>query len=678
MKKLLIALILFSPIAVFGLTVPWDRATSGVINPLYILDQVKANYFTATSTSQASTFPYASTTALSALSLCLTSDLPCRTTWPSGTLTQINTTYPVQGGPITTTGTISLAFGTTTTSTWVHQIFSSLFATNASSTNATTTSLYVTGLTSALSLFDADGQATEFTGSSCTNQFARALSAAGVITCATVTSTDIDSSIVPSARTLTVAGTANQITSSAGAQDLSANRTWTLAIANPFTFPGNATSTLFSANYASSTKWYGGGLLTDCNSNNVLTWTASTGQFGCEADDSGSTFPFTPATNYSTSSVSTSTPPWFRGSLYSGFASSTFVFTNATATQVTIGGSTWITPLTSALILTDGAGLLAEYAGTSCTNQFPQAVSALGAWTCDSVVLTTDVSGTLPVANGGTGLSTFGGTNTILYTTAADTLSSNASFVFNPSLLAAGIGTSTPRWTLQLASSTAPQLALSDASATGMQWTMRSAGGFLYFSTTTASTFATSTPAGITINGNAGTSGLYVGTSTPGATGLAVNGTVFLHNLTSATGGTNEPLCITATPNQVIEETTTVCAVSSREFKHDIVPLDLNALKMVSDLNPVIYSYNDDMASDYQDRKFGFIAEEVAEIDPHLAEYGLKGEARNLDDRGIMAVLVKAFKEMIGWNGTQDERISALEKENVELKARIDALEKKL
>lgn len=40
--------------------------------------------------------------------------------------------------------------------------------------------------------------------------------------------------------------------------------------------------------------------------------------------------------------------------------------------------------------------------------------------------LTTKVTGILPVANGGTGVSTFGGVNTILYTTAANTLASIA------------------------------------------------------------------------------------------------------------------------------------------------------------------------------------------------------------------------------------------------------------
>lgn len=52
-------------------------------------------------------------------------------------------TYPLQR----VTNAISLAFGTSTTNSWTHQIFSSLFATNASSTNATTTTLTSLGNT---------------------------------------------------------------------------------------------------------------------------------------------------------------------------------------------------------------------------------------------------------------------------------------------------------------------------------------------------------------------------------------------------------------------------------------------------------------------------------------------------------------------------------------------------
>lgn len=93
---------------------------------------------------------------------------------------------------------------------------------------------------------------------------------------------------VDTSLTITVAGTANQITSSAGAQDLSANRTWTLSLPNLVIFPSNASSTLFSTGYASSTVWRGGGLITDCDADAAaLGWDLTLGQFVCGDDDSG-------------------------------------------------------------------------------------------------------------------------------------------------------------------------------------------------------------------------------------------------------------------------------------------------------------------------------------------------------------------------------------------------------
>ena len=83
---------------------------------------------------------------------------------------------------------------------------------------------------------------------------------------------------------------------------------------------------------------------------------------------------------------------------------------------------------------------------------------------------------------------------------------SNMSFVTDAvtraslSVMGFGIGTTTPRWLLQLASSTAPQLTLSDGGAT--HWSFRSLGGNFYLATSSASTFATSSEVALAINAN--------------------------------------------------------------------------------------------------------------------------------------------------------------------------------
>ena len=56
--------------------------TSSPYAALSVVGQTVSGYFTAT-TSTASTFPYASTTAISATSVCIVGDPPCRTTWPT-------------------------------------------------------------------------------------------------------------------------------------------------------------------------------------------------------------------------------------------------------------------------------------------------------------------------------------------------------------------------------------------------------------------------------------------------------------------------------------------------------------------------------------------------------------------------------------------------------------------
>lgn len=137
-----------------------------------------------------------------------------------------------------------------------------------------------------------------------------------------------------------------------------------------------------------------------------------------------------------------------------------------------------------------------------------------------------------------------------------------------------------------------------------------------------------------------------VGSST--ATNFLIDnsGHIFVPNITSVTGGTNRPMCFNATTGEMVDDTTTVCQVSSERFKHDIVPLTVSGLDIVNALKTVSYVPNDDAPYDFHNTQFGFTAEQVASVDPHLAEYGQDGNPRTLDDRAILSVLAKSIQEL--------------------------------
>jgi hypothetical protein len=110
-----------------------------------------------------------------------------------------------------------------------------------------------------------------------------------------------------------------------------------------------------------------------------------------------------------------------------------------------------------------------------------------------------------------------GGTGTELqFRGGASTLSavSNSAVLTSGTGMLLGLGTTTPAYLLNLASSTAPQLALSDGSLTSPHWTFRNSGGNLYISTSSPSTFATTSLSFLTLT-NTGLMG--IGTSSPSA-----------------------------------------------------------------------------------------------------------------------------------------------------------------
>lgn len=85
--------------------------------------------------------------------------------------------------------------------------------------------------------------------------------------------------------------------------------------------------------------------------------------------------------------------------------------TNATTTNFNIIGTLDVDGLTSALVLTGAGGVFAEYTGTSCTNQFPRSLSALGAATCASVANTDLTNSTISGIALGSSLAALTATN---------------------------------------------------------------------------------------------------------------------------------------------------------------------------------------------------------------------------------------------------------------------------
>lgn len=100
------------------------------------------------------------------------------------------------------------------------------------------------------------------------------------------------------------------------------------------------------------------------------------------------------------------TAPYFTAT--STTQASTFPYASSTA--LSVSSALW-TNVTSAVLLADANKLVGAASTQTCTNQFIRVLSAAYIATCASVSLTADVSGILPIANGGTNASSFTATN---------------------------------------------------------------------------------------------------------------------------------------------------------------------------------------------------------------------------------------------------------------------------
>lgn len=162
-----------------------------------------------------------------------------------------------------------------------------------------------------------------------------------------------------------------------------------------------------------------------------------------------------------------------------GLATSTVSFNGLTvADGISLSGTTFtITPLWSGTL--NSAGLTATgVTGTTCTN-------------CN---LTYNAQGQITVAANGSAGGTPGGSNGQIQYNNSSSFGGWINSFINSAAGWLGIGTTTPQWLTDFATSTAPQLALSSNSTNGnFHWTFNNIFGNLFLATSSASTFATST-----------------------------------------------------------------------------------------------------------------------------------------------------------------------------------------
>lgn len=164
--------------------------------------------------------------------------------------------------------------------------------------------------------------------------------------------------------------------------------------------------------------------------------------------------------------------------------SGTNIWQNASSTfvnSVTIGGNATVTNATTTGLFVSGDASTTNFFGSGLSTCNTAGSSALiytgssGRFGCNTI-------------SGGS----VAGSNGQLQFNDNSAFAGAAGSFYDKNYGAMGWGTTTPKWLEQLASSTAPQLALSDGTLTSNHWTLRSIGNNLYFSTSSPSTFASS------------------------------------------------------------------------------------------------------------------------------------------------------------------------------------------
>lgn len=174
------------------------------------------------------------------------------------------------------------------------------------------------------------------------------------------------------------------------------------------------------------------------------------------------------------------------------------------------------------------------------------------------------------------------------------------------------------------------------ADATNGSLTLHSAGtGDVYVDSGTTGSVNVATDSAhakiLTLGNTAAGSGIHVRAPTGGIT---------LVGLDAAANGP-KVICIESTTNILhAGASTTDCKPSSARYKHNILDLS-EGIDVVNKLRHVSYAYNNN-----NEESIGFIAEEVAKIDPRLVVFNAQGQPDALEYDQFIPILAKGLQEV--------------------------------
>jgi len=102
---------------------------------------------------------------------------------------------------------------------------------------------------------------------------------------------------------------------------------------------------------------------------------------------------------------------------------------------------------------------------------------------------------------------------------------------------------------------------------------------------------------------------------------------------------------------------------SSIRYKRDIQPMGAHSRGLLQ-LRPVIFRYKQDAQDE---RQYGLIAEEVAEVYPELVTRGDNGEVESVRYQELIPMLLNELQHQQGQLGVQTQQLSVLKAENERL-----------